>query len=72
MRYLEELVSRLIGDFACPACGSPGLSYPGVLKDDEPVRCASCREIVSTYGELKRRAEQASKSSLTHSLLSDC
>jgi uncharacterized Zn finger protein len=61
-----------MGDLGCPGCGSPALSYPEVLKDDEPVRCAGCGEIVSTYGELKRRAEHASKSSLTHSLLSGC
>jgi hypothetical protein len=65
-------VSKLIGDLACPACGSPALSYPGVLKDDEPVRCVACGEIVCTYGELKHHADRASKSGLTHSLLSGC
>jgi hypothetical protein len=28
-------------DFGCPACDNPGLVYPSVLEDDEPVACAS-------------------------------
>jgi DNA-directed RNA polymerase subunit RPC12/RpoP len=59
-------------DFRCPACGSSALAYPRVLEGNEPVVCANCGEIVSTYGELKRRSEQALGSKPTRSPVSGC
>jgi DNA-directed RNA polymerase subunit RPC12/RpoP len=59
-------------DFRCPACGSSALTYPRVLENDEPVACARCGELVSTYGELKRRSEQALGSNPTRSPVSGC
>jgi hypothetical protein len=47
-------------DFGCSVCGSRALAYPSVLEDQEPVQCASCRAFVSTYGDLKQRAERVS------------
>jgi hypothetical protein len=44
-------------DFGCPSCGSSALLYPKVPEGDEPVTCASCGELVSTYAELKQRLE---------------
>jgi hypothetical protein len=44
-------------DFKCPVCRTSALVYPRVLEDGEPVACAGCGTFVSTYGELKRRAE---------------
>ena len=41
----------------CSACGSVALVYPKILDPDEPVVCAGCGAIISTYGELKTRAE---------------
>jgi hypothetical protein len=45
-----------MSDFRCPACRSFALVYPTVLDDDQPVACAGCGAFVSTYGELKQRA----------------
>ena len=43
----------------CRACGGVALVYPDVLAEDQPVVCASCGEFQSSYGEIKRRAEEA-------------
>jgi ribosomal protein S27E len=52
-------------DFGCPDCGSPALVYPNALQDDEPVACAGCGSFVSTFGELKQRAERVLDSDST-------
>jgi hypothetical protein len=46
-------------DLKCPACGSLALVYPKRLETFEPVACANCGKFVASYGELKRRSEQA-------------
>jgi hypothetical protein len=48
-----------MNEFGCSVCLSPALVYPKVLEDDQPVLCDECGAFVSTYGELKRRAEHA-------------
>ena len=48
-----------MNEFGCPVCLSSALAYPKVLEDDQPVTCADCGAFVSTYGELKQRAEHA-------------
>jgi hypothetical protein len=59
-------------DFGCPDCGSPALVYPSLLEDDEPVACACCGSFVSTYGELKQRAERVLGSNPTRFPVSGC
>jgi len=59
-------------DFGCPACGSLALAYPKALEDNEPVVCSGCAQFVSTYGEFKRRAEQALISFHTDVRVSGC
>jgi hypothetical protein len=59
-------------DFGCPACDNPGLVYPSVLEDDEPVACASCGDFVSTYGELKQRSARALGSNPSRVPVSGC
>jgi hypothetical protein len=54
----------MMNKFGCPVCLSPALVYPKVLEDDQPVTCADCGAFVSTYGELKGRAEADRRSSL--------
>jgi hypothetical protein len=61
-----------MNEFGCPVCLSPALVYPKVLEDDQPVMCAECGAFVSTYGELKRRAEHLPSSSPTHVGVSGC
>ena len=56
----------------CPVCRSFALAYPKVLKDDQPVTCADCGAFVSTYGELKRRAERAPSSKPRRARVSGC
>jgi hypothetical protein len=62
----------MINEFGCPVCLSPALAYPKVLDDDQPVSCADCGAFVSTYGELKRRAESAPSSKPTGVRVSGC
>jgi len=50
---------RAMDEITCRVCGCPALVYPKILQDDEPVRCAGCGGLVSTYGEFKKRAERA-------------
>jgi hypothetical protein len=59
-------------DFGCPSCGSSALLYPKLLEGDEPVTCASCGELVSTYAELKRRFEPELGSNSIGVALSGC
>jgi hypothetical protein len=59
-------------EIECPVCLSPALVYPKVLEDDQPVTCFDCGAFVSTYGELKRRAERFSESKLTRVRVSGC
>ena len=59
-------------DFGCPDCGSLALVYPSVLEDNRPVACAGCGSFVSTYGELKQRAEQALGSNPARFPVSGC
>jgi hypothetical protein len=61
-----------MNEFGCPVCLSPALVYPKVLEDDQPVTCADCGAFVSTYGELKRRAERAPSSKRTRVRVSGC
>jgi len=61
-----------MNEFGCPVCLSPALVYPKILEDDQPVVCAECGAFVSTYGELKRRAERAPSSTPTHVRVSGC
>ena len=61
-----------MNDFGCSVCRSPALVYPRVLKDDQPVTCAGCGTFISTYGELKRRAERVPSSSPTRFPVSGC
>jgi hypothetical protein len=58
--------------FGCPICRSFALVYPTALEDDQPVLCASCGAFVSTYAELKQRAERTANSNLPRSRLSGC
>ena len=51
-----------MSDFVCRSCGSVALVYPEVLDEDEPVVCGACGEFLSSYGEIKRRAEETSDS----------
>jgi ribosomal protein S27E len=46
-------------DLKCVACGNLALVYPKRLETFEPVVCANCGKFVASYGELKRRSEQA-------------
>jgi hypothetical protein len=48
------------------------LVYPKLLEGDEPVTCASCGELVSTYAELKRRFEPELSSNSVRVALSGC
>jgi hypothetical protein len=59
-------------DFGCPACSSAALVYPKTLDDDQPVACAGCGAFISTYGELKRRAERVRSSTSTRAPVSGC
>jgi hypothetical protein len=59
-------------EFVCSACGSPALSYPEVLYDDEPVVCACCGAFVSSYGELKQRTERIPNLNSIRSPVSGC
>jgi len=45
-------------EFECEACGSAAVAYPKVLADAEPVVCARCAAIVSSYREFKLRIER--------------
>jgi hypothetical protein len=62
----------MMTEFGCPVCLSSALAYPKVLNDDQPVTCADCGAFVSTYGELKRRAERTPSSNLTGVAVSGC
>jgi hypothetical protein len=41
-------------EFMCEACGSPAVEYPAVLRDDAPMRCRRCKEIICTLDEFRR------------------
>jgi hypothetical protein len=62
----------MMTEFGCPVCLSSALAYPTVLNDDQPVTCSDCGAFVSTYGELKRRAERAPSSDPTDVTVSGC
>jgi hypothetical protein len=59
-------------DFRCPACCSAALVYPKALEDNQLVACAGCGAFVSTYGELKARAERALNSNPPRFRVSGC
>ena len=69
-----SVVSRVRGGdgLTCWTCESPGLVYPRRLNDDQPVACGRCGVFVSTYGELKRRTENALASVPEYGPLSGC
>jgi hypothetical protein len=71
-RFFMRNVSSVMDDLGCPVCDSRALVYPRVLEDDEPVECTSCGAFVSTYGDLKRRAEQALDSNIPLLRVSGC
>jgi uncharacterized Zn finger protein (UPF0148 family) len=54
--YNGHLMTDDLTEIRCPICGSPAFRYPKVMNDDKPVICAGCGAVVSTYGEMKRRA----------------
>jgi hypothetical protein len=53
--------SLVMDAFGCSYCGSHALNYPKSLQDEEPVVCAKCGKYISTYGEIKQRADQADR-----------
>jgi hypothetical protein len=61
-----------MNEFGCPVCRNAALAYPRVLEDDESVACAGCGAFVSTYGELKQRAERPLNSNPTRLPVSGC
>ena len=65
-------VSDHMDDLECFNCGSPALTYPAVLEDDEPVVCANCGALVYTFGELKRRTKLVFDTNLESSRVSGC
>ena len=56
----------------CRACGGASVTYPQMLKDDQPVMCARCGAVVSTLGELKQRVDKRSDGKLRKGLISGC
>jgi len=59
-------------DLECFNCGSPAVTYPAVLEDEEPVVCANCGALVYTFGELKRRTKTVFDTALDSSRVSGC
>jgi len=68
----NESTSWVMNEFGCPVCLGLALVYPKVLEDDQPVVCADCGALVSTYGELKRHAERAPTPNPTRVRVSGC
>jgi hypothetical protein len=62
----------VMNDLTCPSCRNSALAYPTTLEDNQPVACARCGAFVSTYGELKRRAEGAPNLSPARLPVSGC
>jgi hypothetical protein len=44
-------------EFSCESCGSPAVTFPAILDDDEIVVCARCQAPLGTYREFRRRLE---------------
>jgi DNA-directed RNA polymerase subunit RPC12/RpoP len=42
-------------EFECLTCGSPGVEFPTILKDDAPIKCQRCKAVICSLGEFRRR-----------------
>jgi hypothetical protein len=59
-------------EFACDSCGSPAVRYPETLDEHAVVVCARCAAGVCSYGEFRRRIEQALRSGPREAVATGC
>ena len=50
---------KLLVDLSCAECGSNRIDIPASGGDESPVVCEDCGHVLASFGELKKRVEEA-------------